>query len=160
MKSKQPDFTRQKGFTLAELLIVVAIVAVLVAISMPIFASRLEKSRESTDMANMRSAKATVAVALIEEKFESGSTYYYDAERGTLIQASDSNRRSMQAYGKGTTVIGEETNTQDGYEPGVSYDSAVILVSFRDDRAYLEWVDKGSGNRLFSTDAITVGEIN
>ena len=34
----------KKGFTLAELLIVVAIIAVLVAISIPIFTSQLEKS--------------------------------------------------------------------------------------------------------------------
>ena len=49
-----------KGFTLAELLIVVAIIAVLVAIAIPIFSSQLEKSREATDIANVRSAYATL----------------------------------------------------------------------------------------------------
>ena len=49
-----------KGFTLAELLIVVAIIAVLVAIAIPVFTSQLEKSREATDLANVRSAYATV----------------------------------------------------------------------------------------------------
>lgn len=48
----------KKGFTLAELLIVVAIIAVLVAISIPIFTSQLEKSREATDLANLRAAYA------------------------------------------------------------------------------------------------------
>lgn len=47
----------QKGFTLAEMLIVVAIIAVLVAVSIPIFTSKLEKAREATDVANMRAAK-------------------------------------------------------------------------------------------------------
>lgn len=37
---------RKKGFTLAELLIVVAIIAVLVAISIPIFSSQLEKAEK------------------------------------------------------------------------------------------------------------------
>ena len=46
------------GFTLAELLIVVAIIAVLVAIAIPVFADQLEKSREATDAANIRSAYA------------------------------------------------------------------------------------------------------
>lgn len=37
----------QKGFTLAELLIVVAIIAVLVAVSIPIFNKQLEKARDA-----------------------------------------------------------------------------------------------------------------
>lgn len=58
----------EKGFTLAELLIVVAIIGVLVAISIPIFTSQLEKAREATDMANIRSAYAEVSAnALTEE---------------------------------------------------------------------------------------------
>ncbi len=49
----------KKGFTLAELLIVVAIIAVLVAIAIPIFTAQLEKSREATDISNVRSGYAT-----------------------------------------------------------------------------------------------------
>ncbi len=50
----------EKGFTLAELLIVVAIIGVLVAISIPIFTSQLEKAREATDQANLRAKYAEV----------------------------------------------------------------------------------------------------
>lgn len=56
----------KKGFTLAELLIVVAIIAVLVAISIPIFTSQLEKSREAVDAANIRAAYAELAVQALE----------------------------------------------------------------------------------------------
>ena len=56
-----------KGFTLAELLIVVAIIAVLVAIAIPVFTSQLEKAREATDLANIRSAYAEVVVDAIED---------------------------------------------------------------------------------------------
>ena len=48
----------KKGFTLMEMLIVIAIIAVLIAIAIPIFTSQLEKARESTDLANVRSAYA------------------------------------------------------------------------------------------------------
>lgn len=55
---------KNKGFTLAELLIVVAIIAVLVAIAMPVFANQLEKAKQATDLANIRSAYAEVLTAV------------------------------------------------------------------------------------------------
>lgn len=66
MKGEQ-NKQNKKGFTLAELLIVVAIIAVLVAISIPIFTSQLEKSRESVDLANIRAAYAEVMTAALTE---------------------------------------------------------------------------------------------
>ncbi len=57
----------KKGFTLAELLIVVAIIGVLTAIAIPVFTSQLEKSREATDAANIRSAYADVVVQYLEQ---------------------------------------------------------------------------------------------
>ena len=56
-----------KGFTLAELLIVVAIIAVLVAIAIPVFTTQLEKSREATDVANIRSAYASLMTDYLTE---------------------------------------------------------------------------------------------
>ena len=46
----------KRGFTLAELLIVVAIIAVLVAVAIPVFNNQLEKSKKAVDEANIRSA--------------------------------------------------------------------------------------------------------
>ena len=44
-----------------EMLIVIAIIAVLIAVAIPVFASQLEKAREATDLANVRSAYAKVS---------------------------------------------------------------------------------------------------
>lgn len=46
---------KNDGFTLAELLIVVAVIGVLVAISIPIFSQQLHKARVAADWANVRS---------------------------------------------------------------------------------------------------------
>ncbi|WP_049945065.1 type IV pilin protein [Butyrivibrio sp. AC2005] len=56
----------KKGFTLAELLIVVAIIAVLVAIAIPTFTNQLEKAREATDAANIRALYAEVMAEYLE----------------------------------------------------------------------------------------------
>ena len=57
----------RKGFTLAELLIVVAIIGVLVAISILIFSRHLEKSRDAVSVANIRSAYAEALDAYMTE---------------------------------------------------------------------------------------------
>ena len=44
-----------------EMLIVIAIIAVLIIIAIPVFASQLEKAREAADLANVRSAYAQVS---------------------------------------------------------------------------------------------------
>ena len=53
----------KKGFTLAELLIVIAIIAILIAIAIPVFGGQLENARLQTDHANIRSAYALAQVA-------------------------------------------------------------------------------------------------
>ncbi len=53
------------GFTLVEMLIVVAIIVILVAVSIPRFSGLLEKSREAADLANVRSAYSEVMVAAL-----------------------------------------------------------------------------------------------
>lgn len=58
---------KRNGFTLAELLIVVAIIGVLVAVSIPVFSQQLEKSREATDLANVRSAYAELMADVMDD---------------------------------------------------------------------------------------------
>lgn len=51
---------KNRGFTIIELLIVVAIISILASIGIPVFSNSLEKSRESVDIANVRAAYADV----------------------------------------------------------------------------------------------------
>ncbi len=50
----------KKGFTLMEMLIVVAIIAVLVAIALPVYNDRLHKVRVAADWANVRAYYAEI----------------------------------------------------------------------------------------------------
>ena len=89
MKNLMKTKVNKKGFTLAELLIVVAIIAVLVAISIPIFTSQLEKSRDATDEANVRSAIAEVTAAVLsDDKKESGDVKYKDGTYTMIVKAT------------------------------------------------------------------------
>lgn len=83
MKNLMKTKVNKKGFTLAELLIVVAIIAVLVAISIPIFTSQLEKSRDATDEANVRSAIAEVTAAVLSDDKKDSGDVKYDKDKGT-----------------------------------------------------------------------------
>ena len=72
----------KKGFTLAELLVVVAIVGILVAISIPVFTSQLAKARKATNQANMRAAKAAAVAQYLTDGENSEKCYEYDLEKG------------------------------------------------------------------------------
>lgn len=52
-----------QGFTLAELLIVIAIIGVLVAVSIPIFNAQMEKARRAVDMHTARSIESALTIA-------------------------------------------------------------------------------------------------
>jgi prepilin-type N-terminal cleavage/methylation domain-containing protein len=55
----------KKGFTLIEMLVVIAIIAVLVAIIIPTVSSATTKAAAATDAANLRSFKAEITTAYL-----------------------------------------------------------------------------------------------
>ena len=69
-------FTNKKGFTLMEMLIVVAIIAVLIAIAIPTFASQLNRSKASADAANIRAGYADLQLKILTETIGSDTTFY------------------------------------------------------------------------------------
>lgn len=102
----------KKGFTLAELLIVVAIIAVLVAIAIPIFTSQLEKAREATDAANFRAAYAEAQVANLDN----------DGNGGTSTSTVKVTATETTTYAKiGNPKIGDKTLSELNVEKDKSY---------------------------------------
>ena len=94
--------TNKKGFTLAELLIVVAIIAVLVAIAIPVFTTQLERSREATDMSNIRAAYAEA----VADYLGGGAATSASAQVKTIQQQTKGWNISHNLY---TRVDGKES---------------------------------------------------
>lgn len=122
---------KNEGFTLAELLIVVAIIAVLVAVSIPIFTRQLEKSREATDRANLRAAKAAAVTALLDDSTITREANY-DAVQGILVTTTPA------PYGKGTALEATAADTE--YATKGVYTNAYIHVKLEGGKATLTWV--------------------
>ncbi len=81
----------KKGFTLMEMLIVVAIIVILVAVSVPTFTSSLDDAKKATDAANLRAAKSLANIAYVMNQWPAAPAdvtdvkYYYDIESGKIV---------------------------------------------------------------------------
>ena len=149
----------EKGFTLAELLIVVAIIGVLVAVAIPSFTSYLEKARESTDLSNLRSAYSAASVYILEHQDSTVKTLYFDpSATGNIVtsggakigrkasvenqQSNDSNLTfsTRYTYGPisftsgGNTVVNNAANNESVIEITLDANGEVAMVSFKDDK--------------------------
>ncbi len=77
--------SKNGGFTLIEMLIVVAIIAILMMVSIPIVSNTLEKAREGVDDANLRSAVSVMSIEYLAESEADkaamvGTVYYYHVD--------------------------------------------------------------------------------
>lgn len=105
-----------------------AIIAILVAISIPIFLEKLEQSREAVDIANLRDAYAYGQVEALSTG--KGGSAYYDAKNG-IFKATAT---SIKAYGKGTDIPTDITydlpDACEDYQTGEPYTGKIIYVKW------------------------------
>ncbi len=162
----------KKGFTLAELLIVVAIIGVLVAISIPIFTMQMRKARLATNQANARAAYAAAYAAMIEDPdgdgFGNGNNAYcsfvYDLSTG---------KASFSRYSQQSTEWPTGTEDYITYHGKVAHPDAGVLSAWTvekkgekgsclSDKVYTKWkIDIGNGKAATTTnkDSAKVGEL-
>lgn len=113
----------KEGFTLAELLVVVAIIAVLVAIAIPVFSASLNKSQAATDEANIRSGYAVVQVKALDGSAATGTTWYLNTD-GTVTNTAPGTFACLansSDLGSTTPNIAGQTNVTWSKDQHISY---------------------------------------
>lgn len=117
-----------------EMLIVIALIAVLIAIAIPVFASQLEKSREATDLANVRAAYAQVSTEAQLGNFEATVT--------VDLKQKQADWQSVDPVNIGGIVHYKEQGDTDNWK-GVAAPNGTCVVSY--DKNYgiiLTWSGK------------------
>lgn len=139
-----------RGFTLAELLITVAIIGVLAAISIPIFASQTEKSREAADLSNVRAAYAEVMAEAITENMK------YQEKTVSLKQKQDDWQSADSVTIGGITHAKGEEDTD--HWKGIPGAGGTCTVSFDPKKGILFDWKGGSGDGNDSGPVINFNE--
>lgn len=88
------------GFTLLEMLIVIAVIAVLVAIAIPVFSSQLERAREATCQSNRKALEE-----LVKADCMSQGTLDYQVVFDDDYTNNESNKATYICPGNGTFSI-------------------------------------------------------
>lgn len=114
----------KKGFTLAELLVVVGIIAILVAVAIPVFSSQLRKAQDSVEAANIRSARADASVSYMMTDCKNGGDtwkYVYNVDKnGKMTQSS---KEKVESDGSDSCTGGSTSGyTVTVYISGTDYD--------------------------------------
>ena len=124
----------KNGFTLMEMLIVIAIIAVLIAVAIPVFASQLEKAREATDLANVRSAYAQVSTEALLGDSEATVT--------VNLKQKQADWQSVDPVNIGGIVHSKSQGNTENWK-GVAEPNGTCVVSYKEDYGIiLNWSGK------------------
>ena len=121
--------TTKKGFTLMEMLIVVAIIAVLVAIAIPVFNGALTKSKEAADVANIRALYAEWQVGILTENKD------IPADKATFLAGPDKNGATEFTFNYADGENAKLTYTKDAKGGSIKY-AATKLADANGNKTY------------------------
>lgn len=139
-----------KGFTLMEMLIVVAIIAVLVAIAIPTFTSSLNKARVATDEANIRSGYASVMAEILTNQITTEDT----TNKGQAVTKVYTLAVDGTIKDNGSTNTADDYSTLGHIETGETVNIAGMTIGGWEKGKHVYYTYNGATNKV----SITVSE--
>lgn len=139
-----------KGFSLVEIIIVVAIIAVLVGLISPMFLSHVQKSKKMVDVENMNRAIQAAQIAYADGEYTSGQIAFVD-KSGKLT-----GEKPAQGYGKGNSTASnvhfEAGCCEKGvYADGQNHQGDYLVVLFPEDgssQVHVHWVGEQEATEI------------
>lgn len=113
------------------------------AISIPIFTAQLRKAKVATDQANALAGKAAAVAAGLKAQSESGSTYYYDATKGVVVDAEAA--KQLSAYGKTSDAKPADNIEGVTVEQNLTQDIVKIVIG-ADNKVTVSWIKPSEAN--------------
>ena len=140
--------TRRHGFTVVELVIVIAVIAILAAVLIPTYANLVKKANEATALAdaknaitemlaNMLSTDDASDIVVVSKKGSSAYIYGYSADEGRIVEYKE----NPIALDMNTTMLAEVANPTDFYKKATELKNRLL--------------DASNGALKASTDAVT-----
>lgn len=119
-RKEQLEAQGKKGFTLMEMLIVIAIIAVLVAIAIPIFTAQLNNARVQSDAANIRSGYAVATAKVLQENVSAPTSWTLNSD-GTLTEGTGGSFRTQGDATENQDIAGQPKTWGSGQVVTYSY---------------------------------------
>ena len=123
----------KKGFTLVEMLVVIAIIAVLVAIIVPTTSSATNKAKAAANAANLRSIKAEIGIAILQEDTQTITV----AQDGKTVTVGNTtlNVPAAKTIGSNDTVT---------FKAGISNGEVIVQYGAHTVNDYATYAETGS----------------
>lgn len=111
----------QKGFTLMEMLIVVAVIAILVAVAIPVMNAQMHKVKVRTDWANVRAYYAEIQTDYMLTGKENPKVKYPGINSEDYTHITFLNGQTVQLHGIYMATFQEDEGYQIVYECNDDY---------------------------------------